>query len=207
MERKERGDLFAPTPSRLLLQLRPALAALPYHAIKDFRKVHLSMLPLQRRSSSRGSSHQHAGPDDQCQPHVLTVPFYHQLVSRSEVVEVEVNGLRQKSSADKRMQHTSYDSISMEFIQVVGDVYLDESISMKAYLLREEKTSLIAHSLSGCSKSAIIASGESSYHHSSLIHLYSLQNLTCFFCVVPCLHGVSLNGLLGLRFGSILAFK
>ncbi|XP_066163800.1 uncharacterized protein [Oryza sativa Japonica Group] len=80
------------------------------------------MLPLQRRSSSRGSSHQHAGPDDQCQPHVLTVPFYHQLVSRSEVVEVEVNGLRQKSSADKRMQ-------------VVGDVYLDESISMKAYLL------------------------------------------------------------------------
>uniref|UniRef100_A0A0D9YRU5 Uncharacterized protein n=1 Tax=Oryza glumipatula TaxID=40148 RepID=A0A0D9YRU5_9ORYZ len=176
MERKERGDLFAPTPSRLLLQLRPALAALPYHAIKDFRKVHLSMLPLQRRSSSRGSSHQHAGPDDQCQPHVLTVPFYHQLVSRSEVVEVEVNGLRQKSSADKRMQ-------------------------------REEKTSLIAHSLSGCSKSVIIASGESSYHHSSLIHLYSLQNLTCFFCVVPCLHGVSLNGLLGLRFGSILAFK
>uniref|UniRef100_A0A0D9YRU6 Uncharacterized protein n=1 Tax=Oryza glumipatula TaxID=40148 RepID=A0A0D9YRU6_9ORYZ len=109
MERKERGDLFAPTPSRLLLQLRPALAALPYHAIKDFRKVHLSMLPLQRRSSSRGSSHQHAGPDDQCQPHVLTVPFYHQLVSRSEVVEVEVNGLRQKSSADKRMQvYTSH---------------------------------------------------------------------------------------------------
>nr|XP_025879261.1 uncharacterized protein LOC4329276 isoform X4 [Oryza sativa Japonica Group] len=91
------------------------------------------MLPLQRRSSSRGSSHQHAGPDDQCQPHVLTVPFYHQLVSRSEVVEVEVNGLRQKSSADKRMQAPIYSGHE-----------------------REEKTSLIAHSLSGWS--AIIAS-------------------------------------------------
>lgn len=188
------ADIFC-----LSLHWRTMLVAPHEQQQKDFRKVHLSMLPLQRRSSSRGSSHQHAGPDDQCQPHVLTVPFYHQLVSRSEVtltspatrsaslsfsldviyycsennyffntfisqvVEVEVNELRQKSSADKRMQvytshwynihfrflqnyfvkckHTSYASISMEFIQVVGDVYLDESISMKAYLLVCQSTS------------------------------------------------------------------
>uniref|UniRef100_A0A0D3F4T1 Uncharacterized protein n=1 Tax=Oryza barthii TaxID=65489 RepID=A0A0D3F4T1_9ORYZ len=116
-EEGEGGSICADTVSPA-----PSAPSCLRRLAKDFRKVHLSMLPLQRRSSSRGSSHQHAGPDDQCQSHVLTVPFYHQLVSRSEVVEVEVNGLRQKSSADKRMQ-------------VVGDVYLDESISMKAYLL------------------------------------------------------------------------